>query len=155
MPFAIMSVHHLYHPSGVVTEIGVSVKSELGVTDVSFESADGKVFHLQRKYLEMNTGGFPPTEFDTQGSDPVQLTESSVVLEALFRFAYPVTQPDLEDVSFEVIAAVAEAAEKYIVFSAMNFCRLRMRFDVTPFSCYYLLKVDSIGGFCQNMLLKY
>jgi len=97
------------------------------IADVSIGSADGKVFHLQRKYLEATTGGFPSAEFDTQG-ELIHLTESSIVLEALFRFSYPIKQPDLEDASFEVIAAVAEAAEKYEVFSAMNFCRLRMRF---------------------------
>lgn len=107
-------------------------------TDVSFKSADGKVFYLQKKYLEFNTGGFPYAEFNTQDGEPIQLPESSMVLEALFRFTYPIIQPDLEDTSFEVVAAVADAAEKYVVFSAMNFCRLRMRFVVlcTFLSCF-------------------
>ncbi|KAF8806847.1 hypothetical protein BYT27DRAFT_7190542 [Phlegmacium glaucopus] len=108
------------------TECPSHLFKDSAIADISIRSADGKVFHLERKYLEINTGGFPSAEFSTQG-ELIHLTESSTVLEALFRFTYPIIQPDLEGASFEIIAAVAEAAEKYEVFSAMNFCRLRMR----------------------------
>ena len=46
----------------------------------------------------------------------------------MFSFLYPQRHPDLEDVEFDVVAAVAEAAEKYEVFPALNTCRRRMRF---------------------------
>ena len=118
---------YIYHKSSISTCTKKKVLvNDSAIADVSFRSADGKIFHVQRKYLEVNTGSFPSAEFNTQG-ELVHLTESSAVLEALFRFAYPIIQPNLEDVGFEVIAAVAEAAEKYQVFSAMNFCRLRLR----------------------------
>jgi hypothetical protein len=40
---------------------------------------------------------------------------------------YPRNHPDLEDVPFEDLAAVAEAVEKYQVFPAMNICKPKMR----------------------------
>ena len=118
---------YIYYKSSISTCTKKKVLvNDSAIADVSFRSADGKIFHVQRKYLEVNTGGFPSAEFNTQG-ELAHLTESSAVLETVFRFTYPIIQPDLEDVGFEFIAAVAEAAEKYEVFSAMNFCRLRLR----------------------------
>lgn len=94
--------------------------------DVIFQSVDGVQFHLHRKYIEVNTGAFPPAEFDTRG-EITHLTETSTVLETLFQFVYPQRHPDLDDMDFNTVSAVAEAAEKYEVFYAMNICRIRMR----------------------------
>lgn len=65
--------------------------------------------------------------------EPVSLEEPSEVLEILFRFIHPPTesqqyrQPNIAvDVQSEMVFAVAEAAEKYLVFGAMNSCLLRM-----------------------------
>jgi len=54
---------------------------------------------------------------------PKLLQESASVLNILFGFLGPGRHPALEKESFDVQLAVAEAAEKYSVFSAMNFCR--------------------------------
>ncbi|KAF8159387.1 hypothetical protein B0H34DRAFT_796640 [Crassisporium funariophilum] len=94
--------------------------------DVCFQSADSKLFYLQRKNLEAHTGAFPPSEFDTHG-EITPLTEESAVLDILFQFVYPKRHPDLEGLGFDIVAGVAEAAEKYEVFSAMNICCIRMR----------------------------
>jgi hypothetical protein len=59
--------------------------------------------------------------------EPVRLSEPASVLEVLFAFMYPQNHPDLEDVPFEELAAVAEAVEKYQIFPAMNTCKVRMR----------------------------
>ena len=56
----------------------------------------------------------------------MNLDEPSDVLEILFQFVYPRRHPSLEDTDFETLAVVAEAAEKYQVFSAMNVCPLRL-----------------------------
>jgi hypothetical protein len=82
---------------------------------------------LQRKYLETNTGAFPGAEFETRG-EITHLTESSEVLEILFQFIYPRRHPDIEELEFPLLAAVAEAAEKYEVFSGMSECKTRMRY---------------------------
>lgn len=94
--------------------------------DVVFQSADGVRFHLQRKHIEVNTGAFPSAEFETRG-EITHLTETSDVLEILFQFVYPRRHPDLDGMNFATVAAVAEAAEKYEVFNAMNICCIRMR----------------------------
>lgn len=54
---------------------------------------------------------------------PKLLQESASVLNILFGFLGSGRHPALENEPFEVQLAVAEAAEKYSVSSAMNFCR--------------------------------
>ena len=44
--------------------------------DVTFQSADGVLFHLHRKNLDTRAGGFAPPGFETQGKT-VKLTEHS------------------------------------------------------------------------------
>ncbi|KAF9556373.1 hypothetical protein CPC08DRAFT_641664, partial [Agrocybe pediades] len=87
--------------------------------DVTFRSVDGQLFHLQRKYLEANTGAFPGREFDTRG-ETTDLTESADILDLLFQFVYPRRDPDIDNLDFETLLGFAEAAEKYEVFHAMT-----------------------------------
>ncbi|KJA16728.1 hypothetical protein HYPSUDRAFT_147340, partial [Hypholoma sublateritium FD-334 SS-4] len=94
--------------------------------DITFCSTDGTHFQLQRKFLEANTGAFPGSEFDTRG-EVVHLTESDCILRILFGFVHPRKHPDIEELSFPLLAGVAEAAEKYEIFSAINICKLQMR----------------------------
>ena len=93
--------------------------------DVTFLSSDLVAFRLHRKYLEATTGGFPGAEFETQG-ELVRLTEPSSVLEVMFQFVYPRRHPRLDKQDFDSVLAIAEAVEKYEVFSAMNTCETRM-----------------------------
>jgi len=65
--------------------------------------------------------------FETRG-EITHLTEPSEVLEILFQFIYPRRHPDIEELEFPLLAAVAEAAEKYEVFSGMSECKTRMRY---------------------------
>ncbi|TFK37760.1 hypothetical protein BDQ12DRAFT_607078, partial [Crucibulum laeve] len=96
--------------------------------DLIFQSSDKMRFHIHRKYLQANTGAFlAEIEFEKGMDQMIPLTESSVTLELLFSFIYPKRHPELEDMSFEVIEPLAEAAEKYQVFSAMHICHLRMK----------------------------
>jgi hypothetical protein len=85
------------------------------------------LFHIHRMNLATNTGGFPPEGFLTLDEE-VELTETSVVLEILFQFIYPRKHPSLVGIAFATLSKVAEAAEKYQVFSAMNVCEIRMRY---------------------------
>ena len=50
-----------------------------------------------------------------------------MTLELLFQFCYPDYRPNVEALEFEALALLAEAAEKYQVFSAMNLCKIYMR----------------------------
>ncbi|KAF7354023.1 hypothetical protein MVEN_01089100 [Mycena venus] len=83
--------------------------------DVTFQSCDGVLFGIHRPNLQTNTESFPPPEISTDGDI----------------FIYPRRHPALDGIAFADLAALAEAAEKYQVFSAMNICRIRMR-DVLP-----------------------
>jgi hypothetical protein len=50
-----------------------------------------------------------------------------MTLELLFQFCYPDHRPDVEALEFDALALLAEAAEKYQVFPAMNVCKIYMR----------------------------
>jgi hypothetical protein len=90
------------------------------------QSVDGLLFQIHRKNLETNTGAFPGPEFDSQG-EIVFLSEPAEVLGVVFQFIYPRKHPTLKDLDFKLVAEVAEAVEKYEVFSAMRICELRLR----------------------------
>ncbi|RDB27170.1 hypothetical protein Hypma_004586 [Hypsizygus marmoreus] len=118
------SVEH--SPTTEVTEKKTSERfSDSSIADVTFVSKDGVHFCIQKKYMEATSGGFPPLEFDTRG-EIVPLEESSKTLELLFQFMYPQRPPRVADLDFEVLVPLAEAAEKYEVFSAMEFCYIQI-----------------------------
>lgn len=83
----------------------------------------------------MSAGAFPPvtsrSELPKSGGlvveGPVPLSEPAEVLEVLFAFVYPRRHPDLEDTPFAFLSQIAEAAEKYEVFSAMTIAKVRMK----------------------------
>ncbi|KAJ7633274.1 hypothetical protein FB45DRAFT_832729 [Roridomyces roridus] len=95
--------------------------------DVTFKSSDNVLFHLHRKNLDVCAGGFPPSEMASTEGEIVELTETSTTLELLFQFMYPQRHPALDTTPFEVLEPLAEAAEKYQVFPAMNICHIRLR----------------------------
>ncbi|KAJ7184746.1 hypothetical protein C8R46DRAFT_1065048 [Mycena filopes] len=94
--------------------------------DVVFESSDGVLFNVHRVNLQTHTEGFPPAEIAVDGQI-CPLSEGAATLEVLFQFIYPRRHPTLDDMAFADVAALAEAAEKYQVYSAMNICHLRMK----------------------------
>ena len=94
--------------------------------DVTFQSSDGILFRINKMNLKINSGGFVPPEFETL-NEITCLTETAVTLELLFKFCYPDRRPDVEALKFDVLALLAEAAEKYQVFSAMDICKICMK----------------------------
>ena len=66
------------------------------------------------------------------GTEPVVLQERAAVLEVLFQFVHPSAeatqyrQPSVIEMDANLYFDVAEAAEKYLVGSAMNTCYMRM-----------------------------
>ncbi|KAJ6474333.1 hypothetical protein C8R45DRAFT_385433 [Mycena sanguinolenta] len=104
----------------------VNSRFDFANADVTFKSSDDVLFRIHRKNLEFCTEGFPPSEISSE-SEVVELTETSVTLELLFQFMYPQRHPALDTTPFEVLEPLAEAAEKYQVFPAMNICHIRMR----------------------------
>lgn len=94
--------------------------------NIIFRSSDDVHFKIHSLNLRANTEGFVPPETSTL-DEIVDLTETSETLGILFQFIYPARHPELEDLAFHVLAAVAEAAEKYQVFPALGICKVRMK----------------------------
>jgi len=103
----------------------VNTKFSFQDSDVEVRSTDGFIFQLHRVVLGVTTGAFPVSDIDT-GGEMVELTEPANVLEILFAFLYPKAHPDLHGVSYEILVAVAKAAGKYDIFSAVNVCNERL-----------------------------
>lgn len=96
--------------------------------DITFQSCDHVMFRVHRKNLEINSEGFSAPSGTTSSDSIVPLSECAEVLELLFQYVYPQRTPDLTSIRFKTLADLAEAAEKYQVFGAMEICMLRMRF---------------------------
>ncbi|KAJ7123784.1 hypothetical protein C8R43DRAFT_1135837 [Mycena crocata] len=73
--------------------------------DVLLRSSDGVLYAAHSKNLELYSDGFPPASF--AGADEIRQPDSS---------------------NFELLAGLAEAAEKYMVYSesAMEVCKIQM-----------------------------
>ncbi|THU77236.1 hypothetical protein K435DRAFT_878109 [Dendrothele bispora CBS 962.96] len=95
--------------------------------DVIFSSSDDVLFHVHKKNLEFCSGGFPPAGTPSDTDEAVPLTEKASTLELLFAFVYPQRHPGLNDMSFDALLDLAEAAEKYEVYFAMSLCTLKMK----------------------------
>ncbi len=98
-------------------------------TGITFRSSDGIFFFVHRSNLEAHTEFFPGPDLPDVIIDPDEvtvLTEPSEVLAIIFDFVYPRKQPDLEKMGFGVVLQVAEAVEKYQIFSAMKVCEIQL-----------------------------
>ncbi|KIL60517.1 hypothetical protein M378DRAFT_168003 [Amanita muscaria Koide BX008] len=103
-----------------------SPKFNASDAEVTFQSCDGLCYRIHRKNLECTAAAFPAAEFVSKKEDVVPMLEHSEVLDLLFVFMYPERQPNLRKVAFRVLADLAEAAEKFQVYSAMHTCNTYM-----------------------------
>lgn len=77
--------------------------------------------------METASEGFiPPAVTSSSKEEIVKLTESGETLELLFQYMYPQRRPEIKKIGFKQLEALAEAAEKYQVFSAMDVCQWRL-----------------------------
>jgi len=104
----------------------LSSQFNAGDADITFKSADGVLYFIHRKNLDCSAAGFPPAEFKSSKDDVVPMTEWSHILDLLFTFMYPMPTPDVKSLPFEILADLAEATEKYQVFSARTLCCIYM-----------------------------
>jgi hypothetical protein len=101
--------------------------------DVTFKSSDGVLFKLFKTHLGTTSAGFCAPDMIVVDEQPFSLEEPSNVLETLFQFIHPCPearqyrQPSVMDLEPKLFFAVAEAAEKYIVYGAMNIFLTRMQ----------------------------
>ena len=95
--------------------------------DIEIRSSDKHRFKVYRKDLEAYSEGFVGPPGINGKREVVELPETSEVLELLLQFMRKQRQPDIKEVPFHVLAGLAEAAEKYEVYSAMQPCHIYMR----------------------------
>ncbi|KAL1673317.1 hypothetical protein EV122DRAFT_283103 [Schizophyllum commune] len=87
---------------------------------VPFVSSDGMRLYIERAKLEREADAFPPPSATLDPGEVIPLEEDGDTLELLFRFVDREEYVRLEDVKFELLSRVAEAAHKYRVYSAMS-----------------------------------
>ena len=83
--------------------------------------------YIDRAKLEREADAFPPPSATLDAGEVIPLEEDGDILELLFRFVDREEYVRLEDVEFDLLARVAEAAHKYRVYSAMVACRPQMK----------------------------
>jgi hypothetical protein len=86
------------------------------------------IFHLDRTNIKASSGAFPGLDNYDRHNRTIHVEEPSSILEIILPFAEKRGTPKLpRDLEFETLAAIAEAVEKYQIFSAMELCRTRLR----------------------------
>jgi hypothetical protein len=109
-------------------------------SDVTFESCNKALFKVHRKNLECTSEGFAFPDGTVSTAAQVPLSETAEVLELLFQYMYPQRAPDLKTIEFKVMVGVAEAAEKYQVYAAMELCNHYMGY----------VSFSKVGYLCDN-----
>lgn len=102
-------------------------------SDIMYQSSDNVRFLVHKNNLRITAPGFP-LKSEHQTDPIIHLPETETVLDSLFRFCYPERHPDLTTLDFERLISIAEAAEEYRVFAAINICSLRMRYVYSSFT---------------------
>ncbi|KIY70730.1 hypothetical protein CYLTODRAFT_451494 [Cylindrobasidium torrendii FP15055 ss-10] len=107
----------------------VSSRFDSADSDIAIQSSDNVLFKIHRINLAMFSQVFSDAAGSTvaQTNETVHLTESAEVLELMLQYIYLQPQPDLRHVRFDVLAALAEAVEKYQIYCAMGVCSQRMK----------------------------
>ncbi|KAJ7205012.1 hypothetical protein GGX14DRAFT_569161 [Mycena pura] len=95
--------------------------SELSVNPQTRTSSSNSATGIDRLHLQTNTDGFPKSQLKAKS----YRSQSHLLPSSSFsNLSTPRRHPALDDMEFREFAALAEAAEKYQVFSAMNVCRI-------------------------------
>ena len=110
-----MRTHIEYIHTGSVEDCNISI-------DVRLRSAD--VVPISR-ISEFFSEGFPIAN-SIVADEVVQLQENADVLQILLMFMHNTHLPELNNLEFSTISSLAEAAEKYMIHSAMALCRIHM-----------------------------
>lgn len=94
--------------------------------DLLLESSDGIIFGAHKANLEQFSAGFPIAEATNSDNEVVTLSENGSVLRLILQLMHNTRQPDLRTIKFRTLELLAEAVEKYMIFSAMQVCMLCM-----------------------------
>ncbi|TFK67469.1 hypothetical protein BDN72DRAFT_770636, partial [Pluteus cervinus] len=96
--------------------------------DVVIKTRSGKLFGAHSVNLDLYSDGFPPASFaDNSAVNEVELPENDAVVLLMLKYMHKQRQPDLKKLEFKVFRGLAEAAEKYFIYAAMDVCRMQMQ----------------------------
>lgn len=116
-------------------------------SNITLQSGDGRLFKVHRVNLEMHSQVFadaasisgPVSPALAEGSgeetvtETIPLSESGETVELMLQYMYLQPQPNLSAIRPDLIADLAEAVEKYIIYAAMGVCSDRMRYFIVFF----------------------
>ncbi|TEB21270.1 hypothetical protein FA13DRAFT_1819702 [Coprinellus micaceus] len=99
--------------------------------DIVLRSSDKVLIGAHQANLAQFSEGFPSSDVVTAPKEPVDLAESGDVLALLVHFMHKCRHPNLANLMKakpprKRLFALAEAAEKYMVYPAMSVCNLRI-----------------------------
>ena len=95
-------------------------------TDLVLVSSDGHRFGTHMTNLGEFTGSFP-LQITPGNGEEVQMPDlDSKALSLFLKYVHHHRQPDLSNVPFTIITELAEAVEKYDVYSATEICKVQM-----------------------------
>ncbi|KAI0710363.1 hypothetical protein C8Q72DRAFT_799343 [Fomitopsis betulina] len=105
--------------------------------DITILSSDSVEFKVHRSKLHTHSEIFPGDELGSI-NETVCLSEDAATLSLLFLYMSEQPRPDLRLIDFEQVSKLAEAAEKYRVFPAMEVCKTFMWSSASDWPTYVL-----------------
>ncbi|KAF9002648.1 hypothetical protein BDZ89DRAFT_650466 [Hymenopellis radicata] len=127
--------------------------------DILVLSSDNVLFRLHSVNIRTHTTVFPIGDNLTPSSEPTRFSEESSILEILFAHLYPYAPlPDLQNLSTATVLAVACAAHKYGIASAMFIFDLKMigcraESNPTEVASYALHHFESGSPFLERAMM--
>ncbi|KAF8176940.1 hypothetical protein BJ912DRAFT_986440 [Pholiota molesta] len=121
------------------------VKDCLVPIDIVLQSSDGIQFGTHLNNLQQYSEGFPLAESVMVDADIPILEETAEVIEIMLQFMHHTRQPDISKLEFDLLLSLAEAVEKYMIYSAMAICNVYISLNVKdhPFDALvYSVKHD-------------
>lgn len=100
-------------------------------TDIVLVSSDGCRFGMHSKNLGEFSGGFPLHITPADGEEVQMPDLDSKALTLFLQYVHHHRQPDLSNVPFKTLRELAEAVEKYDVYSATEICKAHMVLSVS------------------------
>lgn len=121
-------------PFLIASKSKLTIKPTVNATDadIQIKSCDNMRFGVHTSKLHDSSEIFPgdiPTK-----DEVVNMPETGDTLELLFHYMYRRPRPVLKDLSIKRVLALAEAAEKYVVYNARDVCAEHLEY-VTQLPC--------------------
>jgi len=120
--------------------------------DLVLKASNDLIFGAHKRNLELYSEGFPIAQGTSSDNEVIILSEGGLVLRLLLEFMHNTLQPDLSNLTFSTLALFAEAVEKYMVFSAMQVCKMHMEKAIKshPFEVFLYAVKHNYGGLADN-----